>query len=215
MVQEVATKGVDLNSVYSITLRQIRDQKGDRSRLGMEVLMWVSHAERPLRIDELRHALAVDVESTDLDRENIPPQDTVLGSCLGLAVVDPETSAVRLIHHTLQKYLSQPGILPDAHKTLGQKCLTYLNYKSVWGLPANDVPNLEGMPFLEYSSLCWGSHAKIELRSSEITRSGIIKPGWQSYIHYVTSQTNKEFPLLFTPSSPMAWSTLCSLLRNC
>jgi len=163
MLQKVATTGVDLDSVYAQTLQQIKDQKRDRSRLGMEVLMWVSHAERPLRIGELCHALAVDMDLADLDRENIPPQDTVLGSCLGLAVVDPETSVVRLIHYTLQEYLSRPGILPDAHKTLSEKYLTYLNYKSVRGLQANDVPDLEDMPFLEYSSLCWGSHAKVEL----------------------------------------------------
>jgi len=163
MLQKVATTGVDLDSVYAQTLRRIGDQRGDRSRLGMEVLMWVSHAERPLRIDELRHALSVDMDSTDLDLENITPQDTLLRLCLGLAVVDPETSAVQLIHHTLQEYLSRPGILPGAHKMLGQKCLTYLNYKLVKGLPATNIPNLEAVPFLEYTSLFWGSHAKIEL----------------------------------------------------
>ena len=142
MLQKVATTGVDLNSVYDQTLRRIKDQKGGRSRLGMEVLMWVSHAERPLRIDELRHALAVDMEATDLDLENIPPQDTVLGSCLGLVVVDEETSTVRLIHYTIQEYLSQPGVLPGAHGVLGQTCLTYLNYGQVKSLPANSVLNL-------------------------------------------------------------------------
>ena len=88
MLQKVATTGVDLGRVYGQTLQRIRDQEGSRSRLGTEVLMWVSHAERPLRIDELCHALAVEIDSTDLDPENITPQGTVLGSCLGLAVVD-------------------------------------------------------------------------------------------------------------------------------
>ena len=109
ILQKVATTGVDLDSVYSQTLQRIKEQKGDRSRLGMEVLMWVSYTERPLQIDELCHALAVDMQSTDLDSEKIPPQDTVLASCLGLAVVDTETSTVRLIHHTLQEYLSRAG----------------------------------------------------------------------------------------------------------
>ena len=58
MLRNVATAGVGLDSVYGQTLQRIREQRGDRSRLGMEVLMWVSHAERPLRIDELCHALA-------------------------------------------------------------------------------------------------------------------------------------------------------------
>ena len=163
MLQKVAMTGVGLDSVYAQTLQQIKEQKGDRSRLGMEVLMWVSHAERPLRIDELCHALAVDMQSTDLDPENIRPQDTVIGSCLGLVVIDTETSTVRLIHYTLQEYLSRYGIFPDAHKTLGEACLVYLNYEQVKGLPANDISNLGDMPFLEYSSLYWGSHAKVEL----------------------------------------------------
>ena len=146
MLQKVATTGVDLDNVYDQTLRRIKEQGGSRSRLGMEVLMWVSHAERPLRIDELCHALAVKREATDLDIENVRPQDTVLGSCLGLAVVDKETSIVRLIHYTLQEYLSRPGVLPDAHKTLGQTCLTYLNYdqanfpkpESIFNYPKNN-----------------------------------------------------------------------------
>ena len=165
MLQKVATTGVDLNSVYDQTLGRIKDQKGDRSRLGMEVLMWVSHAKRPLRIEELCHALAVEMEVTDLDLESVPPQDTVLGSCLGLVVVDKETSKVRLIHYTVQEYLSQPCVLPGAHRALGQTCLTYLNYDQDKRLPANIVLNLGdiSLKFLEYSSLHWGWHAKIEL----------------------------------------------------
>ena len=163
MLQKVATTGVDLDSVYDQTLQRIREQTGGRSRLGIEVLMWVSHAEWPLGTDELCHALAVEMDSTDLDPENIPPQDTVIGSCLGLVVVEQETLTVRLIHYTLQEYLSRPGVLLGAHKTLGETCLAYLNYDQVKGLPVNEVSNLGDMPFLEYSSLNWGSHAKMEL----------------------------------------------------
>ena len=163
MFQKVTTTGVDLDSVYSQTLQQIKEQKRDRRRLGMKVLMWLSHAKRPLRIDELCHALAVDVEATDLDPKNIRPQDTVLGSCLGLAFVDKKTSTVRPIHDTLQKYLSRPGILPGAHQMLGETCLAYLNYDQIKRLPVNEAGDLGQIPFLEYSSFYWVAHAKIEL----------------------------------------------------
>jgi len=166
MLQKVATTGVDLDSVFAQTLQRIREQEGDRARLGIEVLMWVSHSERPLLIREIQHALAVEMGSTDLDPENIRPQDTVLASCLGLIALNEETSTVRLIHYTLQEYLSGPGILPDAHGTLAQICLAYLNYEQVKKLPTNKLPNLRNMPFLEYSSLYWGSHAKEELSDS-------------------------------------------------
>jgi len=125
--------------------------------------MWVSHAERPLQIDELCHALAAEMWATDLNPENIRSQDTALRSCLGLAMVDKATSTVWLIHDTLQEYLSGPCILPDAHRTLSQTCLTYLNYDRVKWLPADNVSTLADPPFLEYSSWHWGSHARIEL----------------------------------------------------
>ena len=182
MLQKVATTGVDLDSVYAQTLQRIREQEDDRSKLGMEVLAWVSHSERPLRITELRHALAVEAESTDLDPDNIRPQDIVLGSCLGLVVADEETSTVRLIHYTLQEYLSGAGILPDAHKTLAQTCLAYLNYEKVKRLPVDKAPNLGDMPFLEYSSLYWGSHAKAALLDSTKQPALELLNGYNSHI---------------------------------
>ena len=163
MLSKVAATGVDLDSVYAQTLQRIREQKGDRSSLGMKVLIWVSYSERPLRIDELCHALAVHMEKTDLDPENIRSEDVVLGSCLGLAVVDKETLTVRPIHYTLREYVSDPRILPGAHETIGETCLAYLNYEQIRGLPANRIPNPRDTPFLEYSSLYWGSHAKLGL----------------------------------------------------
>jgi len=123
------------------------------------VLVWVSHSQRPLSIGELCLALAAEMGSTDLDPENVCLQDTILASSLGLVAVD-KTSRVRLIHSTLQEYLCLPGVLPDAHKTPGEPCLAYLNYDQVRELPATEVPGLHDMPFLHYSSLYWGFHAK-------------------------------------------------------
>jgi len=167
MLQKVATTGVDLDSVYTQTLQRIRAQKGDRSTLGMEVLRWISHAERPLTIDELRHALAVEIGTTDLNPENICPQDIVLRSCLGLVVVDKRGSTVRLIHYTLQGYLHLPNVLPTTHQTLALTCLTYLNYDHIKGLPADKAPNLQDVPFLNYPALYWGIHAKEGLSDGE------------------------------------------------
>jgi len=182
MLKKVSTTGVDLESVYAQTLQRIREQKGDRSRLGVEVLMWVSHAKRPLTIGELSHALAVEIESKDLDPENIRPQNTLLASCLGLVVVDEETSVVRLIHYTLQEYLCLPGVLPDAHQALGLTCLVYLNYNQVKSLPADSQPNLQDMPFLEYSSVYWGIHAKAELSGRAKSLALEMLPFYDSHI---------------------------------
>jgi len=184
MLRKVTTTGVDLDSLYGQTLQEIKEQKGDRPRLGMEALMWVSHAKRPLQINELCHALAVDMEATDLDPQKIRLQDTVLGSCLGLAFVDRKTSAVRLIHDTLQEYLSRPGILSGAHKILGETCLAYLNYDQVKRLSTRKVGDLGHMPFLEYSSLYWGDHAKIELSDRAKTLALELLNQYENHISF-------------------------------
>jgi len=56
--------GLGLGDAYSVTIQRIKAQGGDKSRLGMEALMWISHAERPLMADELCQALAVEAGST-------------------------------------------------------------------------------------------------------------------------------------------------------
>ena len=40
--------GLELEDVYGATIQRIKAQAGDRSRLGMAALMWLSHVERPL-----------------------------------------------------------------------------------------------------------------------------------------------------------------------
>jgi len=86
--------GSELGDVYRATIQRIKAQAGDKSRLGMAALMWISHAERPLRADELCHALAVKLGSTDFNASNIPSISTLVGCCRGLITVDKEASTV-------------------------------------------------------------------------------------------------------------------------
>ena len=98
--------GLELGDIYSATIERIGAQNGDKSRLGMAALMWISHAERPLRADEPCHALAVELGSTDFSAGNVPSVSTLVGSCQGLITMDKEASTVRSIHFTLQEYFS-------------------------------------------------------------------------------------------------------------
>ena len=162
MLTAMATSGGVLGDVYDETLQRIREQNEGLSRLGMQVLMWVSHSQRPLQIHEPCHALAVEIRSTDQDLDNAPSFDTVLDSCLGLVIMD-KNSTLRLIHESLREHLSNRNIFPRAHQTLAEICLTCLNFSEVNNLPASCTPDLPYTSFLKYSSLYWGIHAKVEL----------------------------------------------------
>ena len=159
--------GLELGDVYGATIERIKAQDGDKSRLGMTALMWISHAERPLQADELCYALAVQLGSTDFDVGNIPSMSTLVNCCQGLITVDKEASTVRLIHFTLQEYLSvHPDLFIKPHSAMAEFCLTYLNSKQVKAISIAPPPDTQRTPFLEYCSVYWGAHAKKELSDS-------------------------------------------------
>jgi len=158
------TSGLELGDVYGTTIERIRAQDGDKSRLGMAALTWISHAERPLRADELCHALAVELGSRDFDVDNIPSMSTLVNCCQGLITVDKEASTVRLIHFTLQEYLSaHPDLFTKPQSAMADICLTYLNSQQVKALSTDPSSDTQNAPFLEYCSVFWGVHAKREL----------------------------------------------------
>jgi len=158
------TNGLELGDVYGATIERIKAQDGDKSRLGMTALMWVSHAERPLQANELCHALAVQLGSTDFDGGNIPSMSTLVNCCQGLIAVDKEASIVRLIHFTLQEYLSAHlDLFIKPHSAMAEICLTYLNSQQVKALSTTHSPDVRNTPFLQYCSVYWGVHAKREL----------------------------------------------------
>jgi len=175
-------------------LSRIKGQGEEEARLGMATLMWISHSERPLKVDELCQALGVEIGSLDLDVDDVPSIGTLPARCQGLVTVDKVASTVRLIHFTLQEYLrAHPELFGRAHSTMAETCLSYLNSHKVMALRAHPEPfgrahssveetclsylnsykamalaasislDLRDTPFLEYSSLYWGVHAKRSL----------------------------------------------------
>jgi len=156
--------GLGLGDAYEATLERIRAQDGEKAKLAITTLMWICHSERPLQVDELCHALAVEIGSTDFNSDNVPAIETLLACCQGLVTVNKEASTPRLIHHTLREYLStHRNLFPQAHLEMAETCLTYLNSDQVKTLPAKPQPDLASMPFLKYRSLYWGVHGKREL----------------------------------------------------
>jgi len=168
------TDGLELGHAYGLTIKRIKEQDESKSRLGMAALMWMGYAERPMRADELCHALGVELGSKDFNAGNAPSNSTLVSCCQGLISVGKETSIVQLIHPTVKQYLStRTDIFNKPHSAMAVICLTYLNSEQVKHIPADRSPDIGGTPFLEYCSLYWGVHAKRDL--SDDVRSLALK----------------------------------------
>jgi len=156
-------QGNSLRDAYSATLERIRAQRGGISKLGMGALMWLSHSERPLNANELCHALGVEIGSTDLDSQNIPVIETLLGCTLGLVTLEASSHTLHLVHYTLQEYLSNnTDLFYHPHSTIAEVCLTYLNFQCIRDLSPTLGWSPPATPLLEYASNYWGTHAKRE-----------------------------------------------------
>jgi len=158
------TDGLGLGDAYGATLGRIKRQGGEKARLGLAALMWISYAERPLKASELCQALAIEIGSPNLNIDNVPSIGTLLARCQGLIVAEEKDSTVRLVHFTLHEHLrAHPDLFDAAHSAIAETCLSYLNSQQVKALSTSPSPNIQHKPFLEYSALYWGVHAKRDL----------------------------------------------------
>ena len=174
--------GIGLQDSYNTTLDRIRQQGGGKSKLGMAVLMWVSHCERPLQWEELRHALGVDLVPEEFTIDNVPSVRTVLGRTLGLITIDEKASTVRLLHLTLQQYLeASPTVFETPQSMMAEICLTYLNSPLVRGSVLGPYQAQEQWPFIEYATYFWGTHAAREVTEGVKSRALRFLDGYESH----------------------------------
>jgi ankyrin repeat protein len=121
-----------LEGAFKATVDRIKCQAPAASDQGMNILQWVFLATRQLTVEELRHALAVNEEDTEIDWESFTPTSSLLGFCLGLVIVDEGTSTLRLVHKSLHDYLqseyNRQNLFKDGHSEIALICLTYMKF---------------------------------------------------------------------------------------
>ena len=176
-------QGNGLQGAYSSTLARIKAQKGSKSKLGMQALMWLSHSERSLNVSELCHALGVEIGTTDLNSRNIPAIETLLGCSLGLVTVEASTYTVRLVHRTLQEYLSDNrDLFHSPHVVIAEACLTYLNFQYFRDFSPTHRLSEPEAPLLKYASCYWATHARREMTESLSTLALKLLDGFEKHV---------------------------------
>lgn len=134
--------------------------------LAVKALSWVALAKRPLRIEELRHALAVKPNDESLDMDNVRDIKIITTVCAGFLIADETTSSVELIHPTAHTFLetAKDKWLPMADTYMANICLTYLSFKAFESSRAQNDQELEDRlrknPVYDYTAHHWGDHAR-------------------------------------------------------
>ncbi len=141
-----------------------------KTECAFKVLSWVLFAQRPITVEELRCALAVEENDSYLAEEALPDADSLLSVCGGLIVVD-DSEVVRFIHFTAQQYFNRASHpeFSSAHAYLATGCITYLSFSVFASGPCGDSSleefdrlrkRLKENVILGYAAKHWGDHVR-------------------------------------------------------
>ncbi|KAI0445621.1 hypothetical protein F4803DRAFT_120273 [Xylaria telfairii] len=154
------------DTAYDHAMERIEGQLQEQASRAKQVLLWIICAKRPLTTLELQHALAVEIDELQFDRENIPQAIDSVSVCAGLVTIDEESNIARLVHYTTQDYFvrNQDRWFPDAHLCITSVCATYLSYRDFEGRYTGSEDELQHQlqlyPLYGYAVQFWGHHAR-------------------------------------------------------
>jgi hypothetical protein len=150
---------------YSDAMQPIEGQLADEVELAKETVSWITCAKRPFTKLELQHALAIEIDQTEFDKDNIPDMDDIVSVCAGLVTVDQESGNVRLVHYTTQEYFErmQQRWFPTAELNITAICVIYISFTLFEsGICSKDLDYEQRLlfnPLYEYAANYWGDHA--------------------------------------------------------
>lgn len=159
----------ELFGVYESIMESISKSYEDSRALVLTIFGWIYYAKRPLRMTELREALAVEEGETSLDEDVLMTPTDIVEICGSLVIHEEETGVVSFAHEQVQAFLtssylsdqkSPNALLPEIE--IAKTCLNYLLLDAFKDGPTPDQNSLEDRlakhRFAGYTARYWGTH---------------------------------------------------------
>ncbi|KAL8913114.1 MAG: hypothetical protein Q9171_002008 [Xanthocarpia ochracea] len=172
-----------LDQYYERACTRISRQESHLQEIAHHTITWLYLSQRQLKVNELRHALAVRAEDKTFSADSLTELVDILETCQGLVVVEEHGQIMRLLHSTTREFVRKQHdqILKGGSVYLAKTCLTYLcldvfqgktcDFASVKDVNFHARPGekiashrilsfrLQKFPFLGYAAEYWGYHA--------------------------------------------------------
>ena len=179
----------EINDTYQEAMDRICAQDSEDVHLAKRILSWITCARRPLTVQELQCALAIQPGTTALDEEALPDEDLFILVSGGLVTIDQESNIIRLVHPTAEEYLSdiRTKQCPSAELDIVIHCLTWLTFDVfTQGVCHSPMPT----PYLDaicqcrrcleqerfaYASQTWVAHLRGSLELDENVKPLVLR----------------------------------------
>lgn len=189
-----------LNELYQEVLRGIDESEKPQS---LQLMQWICFALRPLSLDELRFAIAVDADTPhdslskckateEYAYTNEEMQKRINDLSKGLAEVREydNKKIAQFVHQSVSDYLIEGGlniltnktvsedVLGPAHFRLSRSCIRYLIMKEIVGAFSIQQHEWSSVgnefPFLRYAVTSWVAHAEY-VEKAHIPQRDLLK----------------------------------------
>lgn len=155
-----------LGETYRRILIKISESPS-KAKLAQKVFKWATVAKRPLNVEELKEAVAIEPGDKSWDEAKFPHEDLMFESCRGLIIKDEDDGTAHFAHHTVRQYLTG-GLttkvdplfeisVADADLLAGQACVAYLTFSDFETQITSTTPivRLEQKGILESGGPLW------------------------------------------------------------
>ena len=212
-----ASHGVhdSLNQAYAHANRRIDSQSQECRSLAQRVIAWISLAQRPLRVQELQHAVAMGSSDDDFYEEDISPLELVIKVCLGLVTRSKVSDTLHFSHYSIQEYFERSLFLwyPDAQNMVTKTCFAYLSNGSLSVRCKDDLllgETLEHYAFAGYALRYVDYHAHESPEESWREEARLLVTGEKSFLSTskLLSKLLGDKYRLFRHRRPQNWSRL-------
>lgn len=154
----------DLREAYNEVFKRIQMQGPDRKDLVLKIVSWILYAKRPLTMDELREAIAIEPGDTELDANYLLESGFIVEVSESLISYDENSESVSFSHFTVYEFLASleaPSLLSAVD--FAKVCLTCLGFQEFESRcegPDMMDEMLQKHPFCRYIGKYWGPHLR-------------------------------------------------------
>ncbi|PMD18939.1 hypothetical protein NA56DRAFT_576182, partial [Hyaloscypha hepaticicola] len=202
----------DLGETYCRLLGRVED--AERRAYVQKMFRWIIFARRPLKVDELREAIAFDINDTEWDQAKIPSELLrLIRACGNLILINDETKEVQLAHYTVEQYLLDREnkkrtyfhiTKGESNWKLAQICVAYLCFSDFETqiVPYNDATTPKFAPLenavMNQSLLPMDSTAAAAIRIITKLRGEKRLPSNIEYARHIPIQPPQSAPITLT-----------------
>ncbi|KAL9487937.1 hypothetical protein ACSS6W_000214 [Trichoderma asperelloides] len=191
----------DLKTLFESIISQIKEEK---DMAAQKLLIWAVHGKRPLKLDELQEAIAVQDDSTSKSSTKMYSAaltENRVTAATGV-ILDIIDGRIHLVHQSAKefflnsKHLAEFAFCMSLHPNLylAKICMTYLcftDFAESTPCGNDDLMNQRHVeyPFLQYAARNWYRH----LESRDVTEDDINK-----FSRLISQLTTPKSPTLLT-----------------